>query len=150
MQDSGWLPLVKGLHCSQQKGLFLLFNKKQERSKSMHYVTVLMLVTVGTIPLHNLAPLYRKNSQQLDTNCSLEKQGFKIIPFIPCWADFFTVIFVNPFKECQESTQAGNNYQGGSLLHWLQTKIKITVLYLLTTVLYFPYSTLDILWNIQN
>ena len=35
----------------------------------------------------------------------------------------------------------------GVLLHWLQTKIKITVLYVLTTVLYFPYSTLDILWH---
>ena len=31
-----------------------------------------------------------------------------------------------------------------SILHQLQTKIKVTVLYILTTVLYFSYSTLDV------
>ena len=32
-------------------------------------------------------------------------------------------------------------------MQWLQTIIKITVLYLLITVLYLLYSTLDVLWH---
>ena len=112
----------------------------------MHYVT-----TVFTIPLCNLVPLYWKNSQPLGTNCSLEKQWFQIIPFVTNTLD--RLLYCYLCESLEEILRIYIDRQKLSryyLLHWLQTKIKATVPYLLTTELYFPHSTVDILCNIYN
>ena len=76
MQDSQGHPLFEGLYCSQEKGLSLLLNKTRRKTEehALH-MTVLIVSTVGTLPLHNLVPyVYWKNSQWLGTNCNYEKR----------------------------------------------------------------------------
>ena len=83
------------------------------------------------------------NAPFLHINCRHQLQlreaviHSKYLPFVRCWADFITVIFVNSFKECQESIGRKND-QGWLFTALVVTKIKITSLYLLNTILYLP------------
>ena len=93
----------------------------------------------------NFSPPFGKDSdEEVATEQLTQELTAKVdVTFMPHENILIVWMFTRSINRRQTKLIKGN-----CLLHWLQTKIKITVLYLLTTVLYFPYSTLDILWNI--
>ena len=133
-----------------RKGYPYCQTKEYGRLKGVHYTIVLRLSTVGTIPLRSLVILSLRKQPTVRHQLHLREAVVSNNTFCNTpWADFVTVIFVNPFKECQKSTQVGKNYQGGLFTTLVADKFK-QLLYLLTTVLHFPYSTLGIFYGIYR
>ena len=62
-RNSGWLPLVKGLYYSQEKGLSLLLKKRMRKTKehALHDSTN-VVYSRYYIPRRNLVPYIRKTA----------------------------------------------------------------------------------------
>ena len=108
-------------------------------------MTVLIVLTVGTLPLHNLVPyVYWKNSQWLGNNCNYEKWWFQIMSFVIRWADFycdFLWIYLMSVKNPYRQTKITEG-----VVYWIDCWLKLNNCTVFTKQLYWIFNTVHLIF----